>query len=154
MPSVNQVFLMGNVTRDPQLRQLPSNTVVAEFGLACNRKYRTGDGEEREDVCFVDCTAFGKQAEVISQYCQKGKPIFVQGRLRYDSWDDKQSGAKRSKLTVVVEQFQFVGGRDGQGSYPGAAAEMDKGEGTREPREGRESRPPRTEKGDAPRDNK
>ena len=156
MPSVNQVFLMGNVTRDPQLKQLPSNTVVAEFGLACNRKYRTGDGEEREDVCFVDCTAFGKQAEVISQYCQKGKPIFVQGRLRYDSWEDKQSGAKRSKLTVVVEQFQFVGGRDGQGSYPGAAAEMDKGEGTREPREPRESqsRPPRTEKGDAPRDHK
>jgi single-strand DNA-binding protein len=147
MPSLNQVFLMGNVTRDPQLRQLPSQTVVAEFGLACNRKYRTADGEEREDVCFVDCTAFGKQAEVISQYCQKGKPIFVQGRLRYDSWDDKQSGAKRSKLTVVVEQFQFVGGRDGQGSYPGAAAETDKGESR--PTPSRDDKP-----GDRPRDNK
>ena len=126
MPSFNQVLLMGNVTRDPQLRQLPSQTVVAEFGLAVNRKYRSTDGEEREEVCFVDCTAFGKQAEVISQYCQKGKPLFVQGRLRYDAWDDKQSGAKRSKLTVVVENFQFVGGRDGQGSYPGTAAHSDK----------------------------
>ena len=135
MPSFNQVFLMGNVTRDPQLRQLPSQTVVAEFGLAVNRKFRSADGEEREEVCFVDCTAFGKQAEVISQYCQKGKPIFVQGRLRYDSWDDKQSGAKRSKLTVVVENFQFVGGRDGNGSFPGAAAETDKGETPRPSRD-------------------
>lgn len=128
MPSFNQVILLGNVTRDPQLKQLPSQTVVAEFGLACNRRYRTADGEEREDTTFVDCSAFGKQAEVISQYCQKGKPIFIQGRLKYDTWDDKQSGAKRSKLSVIVENFQFVGAKDGQGSYPGAAAENDKRE--------------------------
>ena len=141
MPSFNQVILLGNVTRDPQLKQLPSQTVVAEFGLACNRRYRTADGEEREDTTFVDCTAFGKQAEVISQYCQKGKPIFVQGRLKYDTWEDKQSGAKRSKLSVIVENFQFVGAKDGQGSYPGAAAENDKRDKAGDKSEWREGKP-------------
>ena len=126
MPSFNQVMLMGNITRDPQLKQLPSQTVVAEFGLAVNRRYRTSDGEEREETCFVDCSAYGKQAEVLAEYAGKGKPLFVQGRLKYDTWEDKQSGAKRSKLSVVVENFQFVGGRDGSGSYPGAAAEGDR----------------------------
>jgi single-strand DNA-binding protein len=126
MPSFNQVTLMGNITRDPQLKQLPSQSVVVEFGLACNRKFKTADGEEREETAFIDCAAFGKQAEVIHQYCQKGKPLFVQGRLKYDTWEDKNSGGKRSKLSVVVEQFQFVGSRDGSGSYPGAAAEADK----------------------------
>lgn len=134
MASFNQVMLMGNITRDPQLKQLPSNTPVAEFGLACNRKYRSAQGEEREEVCFVDCTAFGKQAEVIHQYCQKGKPLFVQGRLRYDAWDDKQGG-KRSKISVVIEQFQFIGGRDGNGSFTGAAADQDqRGESRTAPR--------------------
>lgn len=126
MPSFNQVMLMGNITRDPQLKQLPSQTVVAEFGLAVNRRYRTADGEEREETCFVDCSAFGKQAEVLAEYATKGKPLFVQGRLKYDAWEDKQSGAKRSKLAVVVENFQFVGGRDGSGSFPGAAAQNER----------------------------
>lgn len=132
MPSFNQVLLMGNVTRDPQLKELPNKSVVAEFGLACNRKYKTAEGEEREDVTFVECAAFGKQAEVITQYVQKGKPLFVQGRLKYDTWEDKHGGGKRSKLSVIVEQFQFVGARDGSGSYPGAAAETDKKSGKRE----------------------
>jgi single-strand DNA-binding protein len=122
MPSFNQVLLMGNVTRDPQLKALPNGSQVADFGLAVNRKYRTAGGEDKEETCFVDCAAFGKQAEVIAQYCDKGKPLFVQGRLKYDTWDDKQGG-KRSKLSVVVENFQFVGGRDGGGSFQGAAAE-------------------------------
>jgi len=126
MPSFNQVLLMGNVTRDPQLRQLPSQSVVADFGLAVNRRYKTADGEDREEVCFVDCAAFGKQAEVIAEYCQKGKPLFVQGRLRCDTWDDKSGGGKRSKLSVIVENFQFIGSKDGGGSYPGAAAEADR----------------------------
>ena len=126
MPSFNQVMLMGNVTRDPQLKQLPSQSVAAEFGLATNRKYRTADGEEREETCFVNCTAFGKQAEVIAQYVEKGKPLFIQGRLKYDAWEDKASGAKRSKLSVIVENFQFVGGRDGSGSFEGAAAQADR----------------------------
>ena len=122
MSSFNKVMLMGNLTRDPQVKHLPSNTVVADFGLACSRRYRTATGEDREEATFVDCSAFGRQAEVISQFCKKGKPLFIEGRLKFDSWDDKQTGAKRSKLSVVVENFQFVGGRDeatGPGS-PGA----------------------------------
>src|SRR5215213_1059550 len=120
MASFNKVLLMGNLTRDPQLKYLPSsNTAVAEFGLACNRKFRTAQGEDREEVTFVDVTAFGKQAEVLNQYMTKGKPIFIEGRLKYDTWEDKQGGGKRSKLTVVVENFQFVGGRDDAGGGGG-----------------------------------
>jgi single-strand DNA-binding protein len=113
MANFNKVMLMGNLTRDPQLRQLPAgNTVVAEFGLATNRRYRTAGGEDKEETAFVDCSAFGRQAEVIAQHCTKGKPLFVEGRLKYDSWDDKFGGGKRSKLTVVVENFQFIGSKD------------------------------------------
>ena len=132
MASYNKVFLMGNLTRDPQVKHLPSQMVVAEFGLAVNRRYKTATGEDKEEVAFVDCTAFGRQAETISQYCTKGKPIFVEGRLKFDTWDDKGGSGKRSKLTVVVENFQFLGraGEDGspagfpdfagQGSRPSA----------------------------------
>ena len=123
MASFNKVMLMGNLTRDPQMKYLPSQTAVVEFGIATNRKYKLQSGEDREEVCFVDCTAFGRQGEVINQYCQKGKPIFIEGRLKFDSWDDKNSGQKRSKLTVVVDNFQFIGGRDdaggGGGGYGG-----------------------------------
>jgi|SRR5215203_2511289 len=119
MASFNKVLLMGNLTRDPQLKYLPSQTAVVEFGIACNRKFRTANGEDKEEVTFVDITSFGKQAEVINQYFQKGKPIFIEGRLKFDSWEDKQGGGKRSKLTVVVENFQFVGGRDGGGGGGG-----------------------------------
>ena len=112
MSSYNKVFLMGNLTRDPQVKFLPSQMQVAEFGLAVNRKYRTAAGEDKEEVAFIDCTAFGRTAETISQYLIKGKPIFIEGRLKFDTWDDKQGGGKRSKLTVVVENFQFIGGRD------------------------------------------
>jgi single-strand DNA-binding protein len=112
MASFNKVFLMGNLTRDPQVKHLPSQTVVAEFGLAVNRRYKDGQGNPKEEVAFVDCTAFGRQAETISQYCAKGKPLFVEGRLKFDTWDDKAGGGKRSKLTVVVENFQFLGKSD------------------------------------------
>ena len=120
MANFNKVILMGNLTRDPQLRYLPSQQAVADFGIAVNRKWRTPDGQDREEVMFVDCSAWGKQAELINQYFQKGKPIFIEGRLKLDSWEDKQGGGKRSKHTVVIENFQFVGGRDGGG--PGAPA--------------------------------
>lgn len=112
MPSVNKVILIGNLTRDPQTKQLPTQSVVTEFGLAMNRKFKSPDGEDRDEVCFVDCAAFGRQAEVIQKYCKKGKLLYVEGRLRYDSWDDKNGHGKRSKLSVVVENFQFLGGRD------------------------------------------
>src|SRR4051794_10866177 len=115
MASFNKVILMGNLTRDPQLKYPPSQTAVTEFGLACNRKFKTQAGEDKEEVTFVDCTAFGRTGEVINQYFTKGKPIFIEGRLKYDQWEDKQGGGKRSKITVVVENFQFVGGGDGGG---------------------------------------
>jgi single-strand DNA-binding protein len=119
MRGFNKVILMGNLTRDPQLKYLPSQTAVVEFGLAMNRKWKTPQGEERDEVCFVDCSAFGKQAEVINQYCTKGKQLFVEGRLKYDQWEDKQGGGKRSKMSVVVENFQFLGSPGGAGGGGG-----------------------------------
>ena len=130
MASYNKVFLMGNLTRDPQVKHLPSQMVVAEFGLAVNRRYKTATGEDKEEVAFVDCTAFGRQAETISQYCTKGKPIFVEGRLKFDTWDDKQGNGKRSKLTVVVENFQFLG-RPGESDGSTAGLPDFSGQGTR-----------------------
>jgi single-strand DNA-binding protein len=124
MPSVNKVIIIGNLTRDPQSKQLPSQTTVTEFGIAMNRKFKGAGGEEREEVCFVDCAAFGRSAEVIQKYCTKGKTLYVEGRLKLDSWDDKQGGGKRSKLSVVVENFQFLGpagtpeGGDSRGQQP------------------------------------
>src|SRR5688500_1821067 len=119
--SFNRVMLMGNLTRDPQMRFTPSNTAICEFGLACNRKFKTASGEDRDEVTFVDITAFGRSAEVINQYCRKGKPIFIEGRLKYDTWEDKNGGGKRSKLSVVVDNFQLLGSpRDsgGEGGPP------------------------------------
>jgi single-strand DNA-binding protein len=124
MASFNRVILMGNLTRDPQLRYLPSNTAVCEFGLATNRKWRDKDGNMKEEVCFIDIEAFGRQAETINQYVTKGRPILIEGRLRLDSWTG-QDGQKRSKHRVIVENFQFVGGREGAptGGGGGAPAE-------------------------------
>jgi len=119
MASYNKVILVGNLTRDPQLRYLPSQMAVVDFGLAVNHKYKTKDGEAREEVCFIDCSAFGRGAEVINQYCQKGKPLLVEGRLKLDNWDDKQTGAKRSKHTVVVDNFQLLGGPGGASGQGG-----------------------------------
>ena len=110
MPSFNRVTLIGNLTRDPHLKQLP-NLTVAEFGIATNRRWKGADGQEREEACFVDCAAFGKAAEVIHQYCQKGKLLLIEGRLKYETWDDKNGAGKRHKLSVVVENFQFLGGQ-------------------------------------------
>src|SRR5258706_2160685 len=123
MPNVNKVILIGNLTRDPQTKQLPSQNMVTEFGLAMNRKFKNHDGEEREEVCFVECAAFGRQAEVIQKYCRKGKQLYVEGRLRYDSWEDKNGHGKRSKLSVVVESFQFLGGRDEEPAGEGRVAD-------------------------------
>ncbi len=119
MANFNKVILAGNLTRDPQLSYLPSNTPVTEFGLAINRKWKGQNGEMREETCFVDCSCFGKQAETLNQYMSKGRPLLVEGRLQFQQWTAKD-GTKRSKLKVVVEQFQFLGGRreDGGGNRP------------------------------------
>jgi single-strand DNA-binding protein len=124
MPSFNKVMMIGNLTRDPQVKNLSSGVVLAEFGLAMSRKYRTASGEDKEEVCFVDCAAFGKQAETIMQWCRKGKPLFIEGRLKYDTWEDRLGGQKRHKLSVTVENFQFLGSRaeDASGFGTGAGA--------------------------------
>ena len=145
MASFNKVLLMGNLTRDPQLKYLPSQTPVVEFGLACNRKWRTPQGEDREEVLFVDCSAFGKQAETLNTYCQKGKGLFIEGRLKYDTWEDKQGGGKRSKLSIVIENSQFIGGRDGGGGGGGGGAPSGRDEHDQRP-----SPAPQQRRGPAP----
>ena len=123
MASFNRVILAGNLTRDPELAYTASNTPICKFGMAMNRKWRDKNtGENRENVCFVDCTAFGRSAEVINQYMSKGQPMLVEGHLNFGQWED-QSGNKRSKLDVVVDNFQFLGGpRPQEGAQPAQAA--------------------------------
>ena len=118
MANYNKIMLMGNLTRDPQLSHLPSNTPVVEIGLAVNRRFRRQDGEQGEETLFVDCRAFGRTAEVINQYCQKGRPIFIEGRLQLDQWEDRD-GNKRSKHRVFIENFQFIDSRGGEGGGSG-----------------------------------
>lgn len=115
MPNLNKVMLMGNLTRDPEIKYTPKGTAIAVFGLATNRSYTLESGEKREEVTFVDCEAYARIAEVIGEYCKKGKPIFVEGRLKLDTWDDKTSGQKRSKMKVIVEVMQLLGSREGGG---------------------------------------
>jgi single-strand DNA-binding protein len=117
MASLNKVFLMGNMTRDPELRYTPSGQPVCEFGLAINREYTKSSGERVEDTCFVDVTMWGRRGEVISEYLSKGDPIFVEGRLQYDSWEG-QDGRRRSKLKVTAVNFEFIG-RGGSGGGGG-----------------------------------
>lgn len=119
MANFNRVMLMGNLTRDVELKYTPSNQAVANIGLAVNRRYKTKDtGEQREETTFVDCEAWGRTAEVMNQYLAKGRPVFIEGRLKLDSWQDKDGG-NRSKLKVVVENFQFVDSRGGGGGGGG-----------------------------------
>ena len=117
MSSFNKVILLGNLTRDPQLSYLPSQTAVVEFGLAINRKFKKQDGSQGEEVCFVDCQMFGKRAEVINKYVKRGNQLFVEGRLKFDSWQG-QDGQKRSKLRVMVENFEFIGGEKQERKEP------------------------------------
>lgn len=108
MPNLNRVFLMGNLTRDPELKYTPKGTAVAEFGMAINRVYSTDQGERREEVTFVDITFWGASAETLQKYVGKGDPLFVEGHLQLDTWDDRQTGQKRSKMRVIGESFQFL----------------------------------------------
>ena len=130
MANFNKVILAGNLTRDPEVRYTPKGTAIAKLGMAINRTWKSETGETKEEVTFVDVDAFGRQAEVISQYLKKGRPILVEGRLKLDQWDDKQTGQKRSRLGVVLEGFQFLdsgrgdggGGRGPSSSPPPAAS--------------------------------
>lgn len=118
MANFNKVILAGNLTRDPELRYTPKGTAIARIGLAINRRFAGEDGQLREETTFVDVDAFGKQAETIGQYLRKGRPILIEGRLRLDQWDDKQTGQKRSKLGVVMESFQFLDSKAGGDGAP------------------------------------
>jgi single-strand DNA-binding protein len=121
MASLNKVMLIGNLTRDPEVRYTPKGTAVTDIGLAMNRVFSAADGgEKREETTFVDVTLWGRQAEVAGQYLKKGRPVFIEGRLQLDSWEDKTSGQKRNKLKVVGEHMQLLGGaRDGGGGDGG-----------------------------------
>lgn len=114
MAGFNRVILMGNLTRDPELRFTSTGTAVARIGLAINRVWRTETGESKEEVTFVDVSAFGRQAETIGQYLKKGRPVLIEGRLRTESWEDKQTNQKKSRLSVVLESFKFVDGGSGR----------------------------------------
>ena len=125
MPNLNKVMLMGNLTRDPELRYTPNNTAVANLGMAINRTwFNKQTNEKQEETTFVDLEAWGRTAEVLNQYLKKGRPLYVEGRLKLDQWQDKESGANRSKLKIVVETFEFLdsrtggGGEDSGGNYP------------------------------------
>jgi single-strand DNA-binding protein len=119
MASYNKVFLLGNLTRDPEVRYTPKGSAVADLGIAVNRQYTLDNGEKREEVTFVDVTLWGRQAEVAGEYLKKGRSVFIEGRLQLDTWDDKQSGQKRSKLKVIGEMMQMLGGRPGGGGGGG-----------------------------------
>lgn len=135
MANFNKVLLIGNLTRDPELRVTPKGTAICTFGLAVNRKYRDESGGDREEVTFIDIEAWGKSAENISKYCTKGRPLFVEGRLRLDQWEDKNTKEKRSRMKVVCETFQFLGSGGGRGEAGGGS----------EGGESRYSGPPRRE---------
>ena len=117
--SFNRVFLMGNLTRDVELKYTQANRAVAQIGLAVNNRYKGADGTLKEETTFVDCEAWGLTAESMSKYLSKGRPVFIEGRLKLDSWQDKNDGSKRSKLKVVVETFTFVDSRPGGGGEGG-----------------------------------
>ena len=119
MASLNKVFLLGNLTRMPELRYTPNGAAVCEFGLAVNRKYQS-NGQDRDETCFVDIVVWGKQAESCQRFLEKGSQAMIEGRLQFDQWDDRETGKKRSKLRVVADRVQFVGSRrEGAGDYQG-----------------------------------
>jgi single-strand DNA-binding protein len=120
MANYNRIVLVGNLTRDPQLSYLPNQTAVVEIGMAINHKWKDAQGNAKEDVCFVDCRCYGRQAETLNQYVKKGQQILVEGRLQYSTWEGKD-GVKRSKHRVMIDRFQFLGAPSGQGRGPAPA---------------------------------
>ena len=127
MASFNKVILLGNLTRDPEVRYTPKGSAVCDLGIAVNRVYTTDSGEKREEVTYVDVVLWARLAEIAGEYLKKGRPVFIEGRLQMDTWDDKQTGQKRTKLRVVGETMQLLGSRPAGGtSAPAEAGEEDK----------------------------
>jgi single-strand DNA-binding protein len=137
MASFNKVILLGNLTRDPEIKYTPKGTAIANVGLAVNRVYSNDQGEKIEETTFVDVELWGRTAEIAQEYLKKGRPVLIEGRLKLDTWDDKQTGQKRSKLRVVGEAMQLLGGRDGSPTGGGGGGGGDYGG------ESRASSPPR-----------
>ena len=119
MPNYNKVILMGRLTRDPEVRYASNGNAIAKLSVAVNRVWRNKEGQQQEETTFVDVDAFGRQADTISQYLSKGRPIFLEGRLKLDQWDDKQTGQKRSRLGVVLDRFEFIDSRGESGGSGG-----------------------------------
>lgn len=124
MANLNKVMLIGNLTRDPELRVTPKGTAICQFSLAVNRKWRDESGAEKEEVTYVDCEAWGKTGENIAKYVTKGRSLFVEGRLRLDQWEDKNTKEKRSRMKVIVDQCQFLGSRENSGGAPAGGGEF------------------------------
>jgi single-strand DNA-binding protein len=122
MASFNKVILLGNLTRDPEVRYTPKGSAVCDLGIAVNRVYTTEGGERREEVTYVDVVLWARLAEIAGEYLKKGRPVFIEGRLQMDSWDDKQTGQKRTRLRVVGETMQLLGGRPGGATGSGEVA--------------------------------
>ena len=118
MASLNKVLLMGNLTRNPEIRYTPGGSAVCEFGMAINRRFMQANGQEKEETCFVDITVWGKQAESTSRFVQKGSSVFIEGRLVFDQWEEKETGNKRSRLRIYAERVQFLDRRDGGSGAP------------------------------------
>ena len=120
MANVNKVIIIGNLTRDPEVRHTPKGTAVGDIALAVNGNFTGDNGEKREETIYIDVTLWGRTAEIAQQYLRKGRPVYIEGRLQMDTWEDKQSGQKRSKLKVVAENLQLLGARpDGEGNAAG-----------------------------------
>lgn len=149
MRGFNKVIIAGNLTADPELKYTPKGTAIARLRLAVNRSYKTDTGETREEVTYVDVDAWGQQGEVISQYFRKGKPILVEGRLKLDTWDDKATGQKRSKLGVVLESFTFLDARAQDGGGVGGGAPVPPPSRPR-PSQPQASAPPSAQESDGP----
>ncbi len=131
MASLNKVMLIGNLTRDPEVKYTPKGTAVAEIAIAINRNYTGADGQKKEEVTFIDVTLWERLAEIAGEYLKKGRPVFIEGRLQLDTWDDKATGQKRSRLRVRAEQMQLLGSREGGGGGGGGGAPRDEDEGGR-----------------------
>jgi single-strand DNA-binding protein len=142
MPNLNRVDLMGNLTRDPELKFTPKGTPVCQIGIAINRFWKNEQGEKMEETTFVDVESFGRQAEVIAEHFKKGTPIFITGRLKQDSWDDKQTGQKRYKMKVIAEAFEFLGGKREIDRPEADAAAAQRGQRASAPPPRRPSTPP------------
>jgi single-strand DNA-binding protein len=141
MASFNKVILLGNLTRDPEVRYTPKGSAVCDLGLAVNRAYTLDNGEKREEVTYVDVVLWARLAEIAGEYLKKGRPVFIEGRLQLDTWDDKTSGQKRSKLRVIGETMQLLGSRPG-GAGGGGGGEGG-GEEERSAPKGKPSAPPK-----------